>query len=353
MVEEARRMGIDVTILPMCHWLYFKKNAWYWRNLVGRSWSNVQRIKRLIREQCIELVYTNTSAIFESAVAARHAGVPHLWHVHEVLTPGSAMSQLLPIRWMQRFIKRYSDQVVFESHSAKSAFEQTTKLTNADVVFNSVRIDVEELSITELESVRTRFEISDTFFRVVCIGQFIARKNPLLLIDAIAKLNAYRTIQCLFIGAGPLEKAMRESIATHGLEQQCLLIPFQQDIRPFIQLADVLVLPSRQESFGLVLIEAGALGKPVIACRSQGPNEIVANGQTGILVGQDDVDALAAAVQYLAASPTIAVQMGKKARARVAEHFSPVENTRRLEELLDRLLEDTKPTTAGAALTSG
>ena len=78
LVEATREMGIDVEIIPLNHWLYFGRSWWYWKHLVGRLLPNVRRLKRLIQQRNIDLVYTNTSAIFEPALAARLAKIPHL-----------------------------------------------------------------------------------------------------------------------------------------------------------------------------------------------------------------------------------------------------------------------------------
>ena len=119
MTEAARCRGFEVVIVPLCHWLYFQRDWWYWKNLAGRLLPNVVQLAHLIRRRRIELAYTNTSAIFESALAARLAGVPHVWHVHEVLKSGNAMDQALPLDTIKGLIHRLSDRIVFESEAAQ------------------------------------------------------------------------------------------------------------------------------------------------------------------------------------------------------------------------------------------
>lgn len=334
MVDSVRRMGIEALVMPMCHWLYFKKDLWYWKNLFGRSYFNIRRLTKLIRDQRIDLVYTNTSAIFEAALAARRAAVPHLWHVHEVLMPGNDMSQLLPVVWMQRLIKRYSNQVVFESNSARAAFEATTPLSKVEVVYNSLRL---EASMSDVNQHRSEFGVPEGTKSIVFVGQFIDRKNPCLLIEAVARIAAENPVRCLLVGHGVLEDEMRGLIAKLGIDHLCKIVPFQDNIAKVMSAADVVVLPSKQESFGLVLVEAGAFGKPVIACNCQGPNEIIVDGETGLLVEQDDVDSLVRAITRLVQSPELACEMGMAGRQRVAELFSPTSNTLRIESLMERL----------------
>jgi len=336
MVDSARAMGMETLVMPMCHWLYFEKDLWYWKNLIGRSHSNIRQLTKLIRERRIDLVYTNTSAIFEASIAAKRAGVAHIWHIHEVLRPGNSMSQLLPIVWMQRIIRKYSNQVIFESRSAQAAFEETTTLPKADVVYNSQRLETNRL-LEDVTAFRLEHGLRDGVATVVFVGQFIDRKNPLLLIDALAHIAPRTAVQCLLVGQGPLESEMRARIAELGLEQLCKMLPFQQNISKVLSVADMLVLPSRQESFGLVLVEAGAFGKPVIACDCQGPNEIISDDQTGIIVPQADANSLAEAIGRLVRSPELAREMGRAGFQRVNELFSPEKNTLQLEALMDKL----------------
>lgn len=338
MVEATRSLGIETRIESMCHWLYFDKNGWYWRQLLGRSWQHVRQLAELIRREHIELVYTNTSAIFEPALAARLTGVPHLWHIHEVLRPGNAMSQLFPLRWMQRMIRRHADQVVFESQAARAVFAGTTPLSAAAVVYNSLRFDPQPLPAARLAETRARGNLKPGGWTILYVGQFIDRKNPALILEALARLPSDLPVQACLIGEGPLEPALRAEIARRQLGERVRLVPFQEDIQPWLAAADVLVLPSRQESFGLVLVEAGAMGKPVIACRCQGPCEIIVDGETGWLVEQDDAIGLATRLQQLIDSPAEACRMGAAARRRIAACFSPETNTRRLEHLMLGLL---------------
>lgn len=96
---------------------------------------------------------------------------------------------------------------------------------------------------------------------------------------------------------------------------------FREDVQQLLALTDIVVLPSDTEPFGMVLIEAMAAGKPVIATRAAGPMEIVNDGETGLLVPIGDAGALAEAACTLLADSTRAGQMGRAGRARAEEMF--------------------------------
>jgi glycosyltransferase involved in cell wall biosynthesis len=114
-------------------------------------------------------------------------------------------------------------------------------------------------------------------------------------------------------------------------------LPHDQVLRE-IAAARALVFPSEwQEPFGLSIIEAMALSKPVIASRVAGPKEIVQDGVTGMLIEPGDVKGLAACMQKLHENPELAAQMGRAGRERYLKEYSPEAGYRRLMEICGRV----------------
>lgn len=338
MSAAARRRGVPAEVVPLIYWLYFRRSAWYWRNLAGRLVPNVWRLVRLIRCRRVELVYTNTAAIFEGALAARLAGVPHVWHVHEVLRTGEQMEELLGLDTMKRLIVRASDRVVFESDAARRAFEATVVSPRSVVVPNCLRLRP-EFEAEPMAASRARFGLEPDDEVVGFVGQFIDRKNPMLLVDAMARLGDRPHLRALFVGDGPLRSRLEAVIADRGLVDRCHIVPFQSDVEPVMRALDVLVLPSRAESFGLVLLEAAAYGRPAVACACEGPEEIVEPGRTGLIVPQDDAGALAAAIASCFDGSRDRSAMGAAAQDRVRKNYDPVRIARRLERVLIETIE--------------
>ena len=337
MVDSARRLGIEVDVQPLAWWMCYDTSLWHFKNLLLGSIPRIWRLLRRIRRNKIDLVYTNTAVIFEAAVAARLAGVPHVWHVHEVLTRDHMKPRILPLGLITRLIRRLSDRVIFESASAREICRGSIPEEKSRVVYNSVRFSDPELG-ADPRAARARFSLDEDRCVIAWVGRFSERKNPLLLIRAASRMKE-AAATFLFAGEGPLEEEMTRTIDRLGLHDTCRLIPFQDDVRPLLEAADVLALTSQEESFGLVLVEAGAYGKPVVATRSQGPAEIVADGQTGFLVDPDDEADLAAKLERLIANPQERDTMGKAGAERVAELFSARKNTQKIEALFAELLD--------------
>lgn len=334
MLTRARQHGVPARAEYFSWWIGFESSTWYWKNLLGRSLFRIRRLARHFRRASIDVVYTNSAVLFEPALAARWAGVPHVWHVHEILTPDYWPRRLLAVDRVLRLINRWSDRVVFESHAARSIAGRMIPDEKTIVLPNPVRFEPQDVPGEEAQRAlgerwRKQRGIAPSAPLAAWLGQFSPRKNPVLAVDAFTQCSAAGEL--VLAGEGPLEADLRRRIAESGRADCIHLLPFQHDIVPVLSAADVLLLTSNEESFGLVLVEAGAFGKPVIATQTQGPGEIVANGETGVLVPPHDVAALAGALNRLFGDASLRRQMGAAGRRRVSSQYSPAAYTKSLE----------------------
>jgi hypothetical protein len=113
--------------------------------------------------------------------------------------------------------------------------------------------------------------------------------------------------------------------------------------------SDVFVAPSHYESFGLIYLEAMNYARPVIGCRSGGPEDIIVDGKTGFLIPPRDVSALANAIIRLVKSPEMRSEMGRAGRQRLTERFSHIAMAREFVEVYKRVLEGTGSHPSGSA----
>lgn len=150
------------------------------------------------------------------------------------------------------------------------------------------------------------------------IGRFVKEKAPEDLLKAFSKvLKKVPEARLEMIGNGPLTNRLKVLIRSQSLESRVRLIPATRDIRPFLNRAWVLALVSTQEASPNVIIEAMASGLPVVATRVGGIPELVADGQTGILVEPGDLQDLVSALIKLLMEEPKRQMMGFKARERV------------------------------------
>lgn len=350
MADSARRLGLDVVIRPLSWWMCWDFSLWYFKTLLFRTLPNIAWLARYIRRHHIDLVYSNSAVIFEAALAARIAGVPLVWHVHEVLKRGNVTTPLLPIWLIKKAIGWLSRRIIFESNASRVVHESGRPDPKCSVVYNCVRF-AEGSAAQDRAEARRRLGFADEEQVVSFVGQFSERKNPLLLARAAARIAERSKMRFLFVGGGPLLESLQAIIANLNLGDCCRILPFQEDVTWVLSATDVLVLPSRQESFGLVLVEAASLGIPSIATRTEGPSEIILDGVTGFLVPPEDEGELAQRIIDIFGSNVDRRQMGRAARQRAKEMFSAEEYARAIEGILDGILA-TEKARAGGSVTA-
>jgi len=158
------------------------------------------------------------------------------------------------------------------------------------------------------------------------------------LIEAMALLKG-EPVQLLLGGEGPQRDALLAQAKALKLgPNQFSAIGFVDDVPEFMNRIGVLVLPSRSEGLGLVLVEAMAAGRPVIASRCGGVPEVVVDGQTGLLVSPESPTELAGAICRLIASPEEAQRMGLAGRERARLKFSASRMAEQMTAVYEELL---------------
>ena len=170
--------------------------------------------------------------------------------------------------------------------------------------------------------------------RLAIVGRLIPIKGHDVLLRALAVARKQVPDLALEIaGEGQLEPELRATVARLGLDDAVTFLGRVAPIAPALERAEVVVVPSFGEGFGLVALEAMERGRPVIASAVGGLSEIVEDGRTGILVPSGDVDALAEAIVELASDAARAAAMGSAGRARALDEFSQERCTERIEAL--------------------
>ncbi len=268
---------------------------------------------RILRQERPHLVYTNTQkAHFIGLIAARLVNIPRVCHFRDIL-PRNTFTKL----WL-KIIYKFSTQIIAISKAVAREFRGERKIK---IVYNGIKIQKREV-----RSQKSKVK------RVGYVGQIARWKGIEYFIEAMSIINKkFEQTNFLIIG-GPIFgdfdylnelKAFSHSL---NLDDKVTFTGWVSSALPYIAQLDILIHPPVQaEPFGRVLIEAGALGKPVVATKCGAIPEIIKDGATGILVPRRDSNSIADAVSDLLADEEKKNLMGKRARKRVATHFR-VEN---------------------------
>lgn len=155
------------------------------------------------------------------------------------------------------------------------------------------------------------------------VGALVGHKGHRYLIDAAAQVvRAVPDARFVILGDGELRGALERQIADRGLEKHVILGGFRPDVLSLLKGFDLFVMPSVTEGLGTSLLDAMACEKPIVASRVGGIPEVVADGQTGLLVPPKDADLLAEAIVRVLKDRSLAASLAAAGAARVREQFS-------------------------------
>jgi glycosyltransferase involved in cell wall biosynthesis len=154
---------------------------------------------------------------------------------------------------------------------------------------------------------------------LLAMGRLHANKGFDTLIRALALVP---DAQLSIAGEGPERAALAALAEECGVAPRLHLLGWRQDTGALLAACDVFICPSRHEPLGNVVLEAWSAARPVIAAAAQGPSELIADGQTGLLVPVDAPEPLAAAIRALLAEPAQAAALGGQGRAEFVEKFA-------------------------------
>ncbi len=181
--------------------------------------------------------------------------------------------------------------------------------------------------------------------RLVCLGRVVHDKGFDVALAALAELAPrFPNARLVIAGDGPARPELETQAKALGITDAVEFVGWVAPERVFelMNSATLVVMPSRRETFGLVALEAALMGRPVVASRVDGLPEVVADGQTGLLVDKEDPTALARAIAQLLEDAGTAERMGQAARRRAQEVFGFDRQVDAYEDLYQRLAEKQK-----------
>lgn len=286
---------------------------------------SVVHLYTLIRRFRPDLVHTNTAIIVSSGVAARLAGVPHLWHIREYFDDFPALW-----RWYRRFMRSFAAVVVCVSAAAARQFEGARGKARIVVCHNGFpRAEFEGVTTKRVKRFREKVGLKEAVCTVGVVGRIkCGRKGQDVFVRAAAiVVREYPDVMFALIGSPypgnetHLDQVQR-LVADLGLGDRVVYCGDVEDIEAAYTALDISVLPSADpEPFGGVVIEAMAIGIPVIGTRIGGTPEQIEDGVTGLLVEPNDPEGLARAIIDLLHDPERARGMGSRGRERFLRHF--------------------------------
>ena len=305
-----------------------------WRKLLHVFWRPfaILRLIRVIRRWQIDVLHVNDYWWAPLGImAGRLTGRPCLVHVRQEIEPRK-ISQY----WLNRgsLIVPVSESIGNVMRSAGVSQE------NIQVLLSGIALKDKKISSPSPETSAILKKVKGNPV-IGTVANLFPRKGLEYLVEAIGHLKkTFPRILLVIVGTGDgeYERQLRMQVEHLGLTEQILFAGFQDHPEFFISQFDVFVLPSILEGLGIVLLEAMALRKPIVASKVGGIPEIVQHEKTGLLVKPADVEDLFNGLLTLCQNPDTCRQMGEEARRRVVASFSVERMMEQLYRLYDGVL---------------
>jgi glycosyltransferase involved in cell wall biosynthesis len=303
------------------------------------------QLVRLIRRERPAVVHTHTSkAGFVGRLAAVVAGAPavihqphgHIFYGYYGPRRNSVFTALerRAARWTDRIIT-LTDRGATEhlAHGIGRAEQYVT-------VPSGVPTAELRAAAPTRDEARARLGLDVDAIVIVGLGRLMPIKGFDLLVRALPIVVSQVPSACVLLVGEGAERAHLERIAASLGVAGCLRLTGQTtDVAPYLAAADVVAVPSRNEGMGRVIVEAMALGRPVVATAVGGIPDVVTDGECGRLIEPEDVDALAAALIEFGRDPALRRKLGEAATQR-SESFSTAVSRQKLLAVYAALLRE-------------
>ncbi len=324
LAAELEKAGVPYRFLPLgvIRRRYFKPNnvLRYFRELAA----GVKSLKETIREHNVALVHSNTLAVCAGAFAARLAGVKHVWHIHELL-----VSPKIVRKGLHYIAPRMSCAVICISEAVRQHVLADEPHFTARLIriYNGLPLEKFAASAPG-RAIREEFGVPETAPFIGMIGRVNQWKGQTVFARA-ARTLLDRFPDAFFISVGSVFSdefhhmdALKAELKQLGISERFILAPFRRDVPSFLAALDVYVHPSiLPEPFGLVVLEAMAAGRPVVATAHGGPMEMIEDGVSGYLVEPGNPTALARGVERVLEDRDRGRSMGREAKDRAFRMF--------------------------------
>jgi glycosyltransferase involved in cell wall biosynthesis len=336
------RARYDFPLLNLQSW----EKSGDWRNLF-RLARGLVRLYRLIRKERFAVVETFTHhANLLGMPVAWLAGVPVRVASHHGRVENFSMLQV----YLHRQLINYgiaTDLVVVSKQVQSAAIEQERIQPDRITVITN-GIDTHPpipLSEAEKVSLRESLGVDGSDLLLLTVARLKPQKGHTYLLDAIPKiLEAVPKTKFVFAGDGPLYEELKEKARSSGIDHAVRFIGVYTEISQLLQVADVFVLPSLWEGLPVAMLEAMLAGVPVVASRVEGVEEVIQNGENGLLVPPGDPEALSRSLIQLFQDRQSSVEfnrlelLGAAGKATVVEEYTAERMCREYEDLFKRRL---------------
>lgn len=295
------------------------------REICWSDWGAMLEIYKLCRKEKFDIVHTHsTKPGIIGRIAATLAGVPLVVHtVHGLAFHKYVKFPKWQFYWVcEMFASLFCDKIILVNRYYNRYFRWFKR--KVETVYNGV--DFSLLPESEKQN--------NVIPKILFVGRLDEQKDPLTLLQAAEYVaKKYPEIQFTLVGDGEKFRECQCFIEQHNLTDTVFLAGWQKNVASFYLTHDIFVAPSIYESFGLMFVEAGFYGLPVVATRVEGIPEVVEDQVSGLLCSPRKPQELAENIIRLVENRSLCCSMGATAHQRVTSLFSSQKMTERYKKI--------------------
>ncbi len=316
--ENATRAGLGVVDLDVI-----------WRDIRPlRDLTGLMTLAGFLRRNSYSLVHTHTSkAGFVGRIAARLAGIPAILHTVHGFPFHEQSGRLTRTIYvvLERTAAHFCDRIVTVSNYHRDwALRLRIGSPGRVVAIPNGVADPSERCSKSSCVVRAELGLNPDTIMILATGRLSTQKGYEYLIDAAAilKSKVSRPFRIILAGGGPLRSALEGRAEQLGCVDQVTFLGFRTDVPDLLNACDILALPSLYEGMSISLLEAMAVGKPIVATSIGGNLEPTQNGRAALIVPPKDPNALADALASFVNDNSLAREKARTARRVFLEEYT-------------------------------
>lgn len=338
LAKALRAAGIEVRIVNLTWWIQMPGDLDL-PHVLGELGSEVEMLTEIVRDNSIDLIHTNTTLNLQGALAARFAGLPHVWQVFDML--GDADWPFEPtlgpeLTWQT--IDRLADALVVATDMVMTLIHGYAPQARPVVLHHGHDLD-------RYVDIDPRASVDPARFLV--ISTVTERKGLRWLIEAIDSelrpmLEDLPEGFAIDVVGDRADQAhlqeLEQLLDRTGLAGRVNFLGYRSDLPDLLARARAVLHPSRSDPSPVAIVLAMAAAKPVVATACGGPEKMIEDGVTGRVVDLDDKAGFAAAIARLLRDPEADWTLGLAAREHARESYSLTAYLDGMERLYDRLV---------------
>ena len=243
---------------------------------------------------------------------------------------------------MKDIINQVDKIIAVSEFSRKSAIKEGFLAEKIQVVYNGVDIEKFKPNRQNKNLLRKKYNIPQEAFTMIIVSRIrnLRNKGHQHLLDVLKNYEVSKKWHLVVIGKGKGFSDLKKKIKEYHLQDRVHLLGHKTDVENYIDIADIMVLPSYFETFGLVLAEGMAMQKPAIAFNVGGIGEVISDKETGFLVKYNDDDDLLNKINILAQDKDLCSKMGINARKKVEKDFANQIMIKKLIEVYNEIIDN-------------